>query len=640
MVEKSEDSIQTAQESTPQPYAAVPMPSLGLYVRRVTDSVVGRPLELAAAERELVPDREGLVCLAVEGEPGIGKTRFLLAVEELARANGFVPIAVTADEEIRGPFLVARSIFGSVAAQEAAAGTPAEQSLKRACDALLSIDDPGLESLAPDQKLLRVYDLAAERPLTIMVDDMQWADEDSLRMLRYVVRTAASSPIVLLLASRPDEVAFVNEAVTLLADIDRIGLMRRIKLGRFSQLDSAEFLRQLLGGQIDLPSAAIMHAQAEGVPFMLAEQAQAYRDAGMVQQIDGVWTLARNAERLLPSAVRTLIQRRAAHLPPSTKTTLADAAVLGRAFSLHDLRDIKLRLKDELGEEPSDSLSPAVAAGLLVEHGEASPADYSFTHDRVREYAADTLTQPRRRAIHEAIVEMLTAGGDPPVESLPLIAQHALAAGLAELCARASIEAAQSALTAHAPEEALRLVGLAQPVASTASDRVALLRLQDDALDMLRRPAQRLEGLAQLAALVEALGDSHLELDVMLRRAAALRLSGDHDRAAELAIHIRERAAEKKDMRGELAACLELGQNLLRTEIGESYAPASSEVDLDGASDTFVRAIQLAEGLDDEAGVAAASRELGIIASSRLHAWFIGLDESEADGTNAARHRG
>ena len=383
-------------------------------------------------------------------------------------------------------------------------------------------------------------------------------------MLRYVVRTAAASPIVLLLASRPDEMAFVNEAVTLLADIDRIGLLRRLKLGRFSQLDSAEFLRQLLGGQIDLPSAAVMHSQAEGVPFMLAEQAQAYRDAGMVQQIDGVWTLARNAERLLPSAVRTLIQRRAARLPMSTKTTLAEAAVLGRSFSLRDLRDIKLRLKDEPGEEISDSLAPAVAAGLLVQHGEASPADYGFTHDRVREYAADTLTQTRRRAIHNAIVEMLTADGDQPEESLPLIAHHALAAGRAELCARASIEAAQSALAAHAPEEALRLVGLAQPVASTASDRVALLQLQDDALDMLRRPAQRLEGLAQLSALVEALGDSHLELEVMLRRAAALRLSDDHERAAELAIRIQERASQQQDTEAELAASLELGQNLLR----------------------------------------------------------------------------
>ena len=86
-----------------------------MYTNRVTSSVVGRPVELASIEGELSPDRSGMVCLTLEGELGISKTRLLLAIEELARTRGFVPIAVTADEEIRGPFLVGRSIFASPA---------------------------------------------------------------------------------------------------------------------------------------------------------------------------------------------------------------------------------------------------------------------------------------------------------------------------------------------------------------------------------------------------------------------------------------------------------------------------------------------------------------------------------------------
>ncbi len=601
-----------------------PLSSLGLFAKRVTSSVVGRPLELASIERELTPDRTSLVCLTLEGEPGIGKTRMLLAIEELARAHGFAPIAVTADEEIRGPFLVARSIFGSpVVLEAAAAGGPAQQAVANICDALSNMDDPGLDRMAPDQKLVRLFDLsavglralAAQQPLALLIDDVQWADEDSLRMLRYVIRTVTGSPIVLVLASRADEMAFAQEAVSLVADAERMGLLRRHKLGRFNQTESAEFLQQLLGAKINPSSAAAMHAQAEGVPFILAEQVSAYRDAGMIQQIDGTWTLGRSAERLLPSAVRTLIQRRSAHLPEDTKTTLAEAAVLGRTFSLRDLRDIKVRLSDETREVHwlADALAPAVDAGLLIQYPADSPADYSFYHDGAREFAASTLTPPRQRAIHEAIVHMMTASGSAPAESMALVARHALAAGLSDQSANAAVEAGRNALEAHAPEECLRLVELAQPIAATPSLRIALLRLQDDALEMLRRPAQRLEGLAQLSALVEAMGDQELETEVMLRRAAALRLSREYDRAADIARQTRDLAVEREDRKSEMMACLELGQDLLQAEIGESYVPVSDEVDLDGATDAFKCVVEAATELEDDAKLAAGLREIGVI---------------------------
>src|SRR5438093_1094177 len=80
-------------------------------------------------------------------------------------------------------------------------------------------------------------------------------------------------------------------------------------------------------------------------------------------------------------------------------------------------------------------------------------------------------------------------------------------------------------------------------------------------------PRDRLEGLAELAALAEALGDSHLELDVRLRRAAALRTAEEYDRAAQLAREVRELATERHDRGAELAACMELGQDLVRATV-------------------------------------------------------------------------
>jgi DNA-binding CsgD family transcriptional regulator len=612
-----------------------PLSPLALHVRRVTGSVVGRQIELGAIKQELAAAKTGrLTALTLEGEPGIGKTRLLLATAELAAAEGFTPLAVTADEEIRGPFLLARGIFASPAAHEHH-GAEAREQLQRVLDAISGRDDPTLEALSPDHKLLRVFDLAAlavralaaARPVALLVDDLQWADEDSVRMLRYIIRTAADVPVFLGLATRPEELAVVSEAVTLIADMERMGMVRRLKLARFTQLETTEFAKQVLGGKVDLSSAATMHAQAEGVAFILEELARSYREMGLIQEIDGVWTLARNAERLLPSAVRTLIQRRAARLPDATKDALADAAILGRSFSLKDLRSVKLQLgADEGGCNQTvlaDSLEPAVRTGLLVEHPAGSPADYSFTHDQVREFASASLTAARRRAIHTALVDMLTAEGEPPPESLSLLAHHAVAAGDSERAVRFSIAAARAALQARAAEEVLRIVDQALPAASAAQDRVALLVAQDEGLDMLRRPSDRLEGLAELAALAEALGDSHLELDVQLRRAAALRVSEDEDGAAELAARVRTLARDRGDRAAELAACLELGQDLLGSALGESFGAPTGGVDLDGADEAYRRACELAEELGDLSALAAATRELGVIAISRARRWYV-----------------
>ncbi len=607
-----------------------PMP---LHGHRGSGPLIGRPVELTAIDQEISSTCTGrLVGLTLEGEPGIGKTRLLLAAREQAERAGMTVIAVAADEELRGPFLVARSIMASPEAVAAATGGPAHEPLARCLAAMSGEDDPGLANLPADQRVLRTLDLGAvafralagQQGLAVLIDDVQWADDDSLRLLRYVVRANATNPILLLFAIRPEEFALVTEAVNLIADMDRMGVVRRLRVNRFTPAETRSFLAETLDGPIDTNSASVMHGQAEGVPFMVKEMALAYRDSGMIQQIDGTWTLARNADRLVPSAVKTLISRRAAHLPDDTKTLLAEAAVLGRHFSLKDLREIELRVR-EVDADPdalSATLAPAVAGGLLIQHAEDSAADYSFPHEQVQEFALGTLLPERRRAIHAAIVAMLVSG-EPAPESLPLLAHHAKAAGDAPICVRFSVEASRNALAANAPEEVLRLVDVALPLAATPQERVDLLESRDRALDMLRRPDDRMQGLAELAALAEAMADSRLELDVRLRRAAALRMNEEYDRAAQLAREVMELAASRDDQESELAACIELGQDLVRATAGETFTPAAREVDLDGAEEAYQRALTLARAQGDEAATALVLRELGVISLGRVRAWFV-----------------
>lgn len=621
-----------------------PQCSLAVQLRRATGSIIGRSTELGAISQELKDATTRLAAVTLEGEPGIGKTRLLLAAAELATASGFTTVAITADEEIRGPFLVAQSLFSAAALRETARGTPAEAALRRVGDAISGRDELGFETLSAEAKQLRAFDLAGVavgalatiRPLALLIDDVQWADDDTLRMLRYVVRSDADGPIFLFLTIRPDEFAAVTEAVNFVADMERMGLVRRLRPGRFSPVETAELLKNVLGGAVDGPSAAAMHVQSEGVPFIVEELARAHREAGTLQQIDGRWKLGRNAARLVPSAVRTLIHRRAARLPANTRSALADAALLGRSFSLRDLRAVRVRL-DNVGSaaggatgsgvaagDLADDLRPAVEVGLLLQHPEGEPADYTFTHEQVRQFSAAELSQARRRQVHGAVVGLLLEGGDPSPASLPMLALHALAAGDTEQAARFSIEAAAAALQSNAPEEALRLVDQALPTVASPRDRRVLLTTRDDAYAILRRQTDRLEGLAELGALAEALRDPALELDVQLRRAAALRMAHDEDAAAELARRVRTRAAELGDTQAELRANLELGQALLRSPIGESFGATASEADLDGAEEAYRRAAALAEQLGDERSLAGALRELGTMMGTQVRIWFNG----------------
>jgi DNA-binding CsgD family transcriptional regulator len=597
-------------------------------------AVVGRSLEIEAIEMAIDDARHSLVGISLEGEPGIGKTTLMRAAAGMAAERGLTPIQALADEEIRGPLLLARSIFS--------ADEWAERSDERTRVALermrqaLDGDDEGSVSLSGDERLLRIFDraagafraLARETPIALLLDDLQWADQDSIRLLRYVVRANPSLPMFVMITIRPEETAAVTELVTLLADLERMGILRRLRVGRFRQAETTALLKHLLGGEVSLAAAATIHAQAEGVPFIVEELVRTYREAGLLQQINGSWTLARNAERLVPSAVRTLIQRRAASLDDGSRELLATGALLGRAFRIADICAIRTKMNEtsacEVGEA-SKLLQPALSAGLLTEAGPESGRYLTFSHEQVRAFALDSLSAARRKELHGAIVDMLTANGDPPAELLPTVVRHALAAGEADKAARYSLDAARSALAASAPEEALRLIEDALGVVSNARQRVEILLIRDEALELLGRSADRVEAIAELSALVEAVGDPELEFGVQLRRAAALRGDRQYELAAEVARRARQRARDAGSAERELLACLELGQDLLRSSLGEGYLPVQSEADLDGAREAFQCAADIAEQVGDDRPMADATRELGVIMVAQMRAWFAEL---------------
>lgn len=598
--------------------------------------IVGRRRELSAIESQLATATSGLRAIVLEGEAGIGKTRMLEEAIHIATTadNHYLTLDVAADEELRGPFLLFRSLLGSPRMTAVAREAMALEPVDRAREAIGGRSADRDEGLSPQEKMLRIFDEAAaamgaltkERPLALLFDDLQWADEDSIQLIRYLVRTLPSAPIFLLITIRP-YFESSSGASKLIADLDRMRVTQVLRLERFSRPETGELLENLLGSPVDDQTLHSLHARSEGVPFFVEELARAYREADALQLMDGTWTMTRLSGTAVPSSVQSLIERRLAQLSDDCRGLLADAGVLGRRFKLSDLAPMLARIRDEEQKQEwklAEELDAAVELGLIVEEPDESEYDFSFSHDQIRASLLADLPRRRQQAIHGAIAELLASREDQA--DLSMLAYHSMKAGDSKKAVSSAVEASRAALAESAPEESIRIIDATLPAASEPAERIAMLRVKDDALHVLDRGTERIANLAEMAALTGAVNSPELDTEVKLRRASASRAIEDYDTAADLASAVRQTAVDQGDVGLEMEACLELGQAVTRSTIGEAYWPLG-EVDLDAADEAFTRALTIARETGARAVEATALRELAVIEGGRVRETVLSMEQ-------------
>jgi class 3 adenylate cyclase/tetratricopeptide (TPR) repeat protein len=604
---------------------------------RSESPIVGRKRELKVIEEHLTAAAAGLRAVVLEGEAGIGKTRMLEETIDLARTAAnppYLTLDVAADEELRGPFLLFRSLLSSPRMAAIAREAMALEPVDRARDAVGGRSTDISENLLPQERMLRIFDevasavaaLTRERPVALLFDDLQWADEDSIQLIRYLVRTLPSAPIFLLITIRPYSESS-SVAGKLIADLDRMRVTQVMRLERFTRPETAELLQNLLGAPVDDQTLHSLHARSEGVPFFIEELARAYREADALQLMDGSWTMTRLSGTAVPSSVQSLIERRLAQLPDDCRGRLADAGVLGRRFKLSDLAPVLASLMNETQKEEwqlAEELDMAVQLGLINEEPEDSEYDFSFSHDQIRAALLADLPRRRQQAIHGAIAELLASREG--LADLTMLAYHSMKAGDSKKAVSSAMEAARAALDASAPEESIRIIDATLPAASEPTDRIAMLRIKDDALEVLDRGTDRIANLAEMNALTGAVASRQLETEVKLRRASASRAIEEFESAIELASDVRDIAAGEGDTALELKACLELGQAVTRSDVGEAYWPLG-EIDVDAADEAYTRALQLARETGSRPEEAIALRELAVVEAGRVRKTILTMEE-------------
>ncbi|WP_374433459.1 diguanylate cyclase domain-containing protein [Inhella sp.] len=316
---------------------------------------------------------------------------------------------------------------------------------------------PPLPALPPAENEARfhiafgrfVRSLAARaHPVLLFLDDLQWADRPSLRLLEQLLNEDEGQSVCLLIvgAYRDNEVGPTHPLQELLDLLERRRPVAQLQLAPLALPEVAE----LLGDTLHCPPALLMplaelcHAKTAGNPFFLSQFLRRLYELGDLryERAAGTWRwqLERIRGRTETANVVELMLTRLRGLPPDTQRLLAQAAHLGEGFSLREL----MQLCGQDARASARRLWPALAAGLVQPLGELykfedSPellmrARYRFLHDRVQQAAHALTPEAERRTLQLDCGRRLLQGcGEAELKDRLFVVLECLNQGLADI---------------------------------------------------------------------------------------------------------------------------------------------------------------------------------------------------------------
>lgn len=333
--------------------------------------VVGRERELASLRRLVDALPVGGIAV-VEGESGVGKTTLLDVVCARAESAGVEVLRTGADE-----FTAARPV-GLLASE---LGAPASAS---------DIDD----------LLLLLEQRSAGRGVTVVLDDLQWADESSLALLAPFVRRAVPMGALVVLATRSwPRVAALDELLDRLVPLEPVWLrLTPLSDDELSVLGEVHLGRALGPGVRDLLSGT------GGNPFYAVTLLRVLSDEGVLEVTDALADVDPSTVELDQTALASLVIRRVAALGADTERLLQHAATLGGSFGVAELA----ALTGGPVDVTISRLGDAVSAEILRRDGDR----IAFRHDLVRLALENALVPAVRMSIHRRAAALALERGD------------------------------------------------------------------------------------------------------------------------------------------------------------------------------------------------------------------------------------
>ena len=392
-------------------------------------AIVGRDPELRVISDFLDGTKSGPGALVLEGSAGIGKTTLWLAGVAESKARGHVVLITRAAEsEARLSYAALGDLLGAI--PEAAfdgLSTPLRHALDRA---LLRIErtgatpDPRAVSLAAGE-VLRT--LAADRPVVVAIDDIQWVDRPSVRVLSFVLRRLTVENVRVLASVRLGSGSKGDPI-----DIERALLdTRHVRVGPLSVGALGRILRVRTNHTLPRPFVVRLHQLTNGNPLFALEIARATVSDSPTAEPGAPWSVPKDLQNVLAARLATL--------PPSAHRPLLAIAAMSQPTW-----ELVLEIA-ESREQSLAGLARAEEAGII----ERADGRVRFTHPLLASTVYVSATIRERRALHLRLAAFMsdpeerarhlalgTETGDPDVAiALDEAARHARARGAPDAAA-------------------------------------------------------------------------------------------------------------------------------------------------------------------------------------------------------------
>jgi len=388
--------------------------------------------------------------LLVRGMLGVGKTRLLSEASQYATLLGFETFSAKAiAQKIAPPYSLWSSLIRSIkeGSKDKTIMNNVVQALSRMGEifkwfisgVVVGPDDANrnlpYESVEGRKQLLfetvlRFFSKLSESfPIFLILDDLQWVEEDDIQMLAYVIRNLSGSRVLIGAAYRESEIEGQKHPLKkVILALSREALVDKIDIGPMIRSEVRELTGAVLG-LLNVPEDVVdfLNEITDGNPLFIIEILKMLVEKGHIYRTAGAWNFFKLEEVVLPERVSDMLREKIELLSSESRKLLMTASVIGQSFSVENLRFLTGGNEGYL----IDLLDEAIEKGIIVER-KGEIGEYRFLYRMMQKVFYELQSVGMRALTHRKIGEMLELVHKDPEEWIEDLAYHFRNAGMDE----------------------------------------------------------------------------------------------------------------------------------------------------------------------------------------------------------------